>query len=1325
MEQASQLGRYQLLERIAQGGMADVFLARSFGVEGFEKRLVIKRIRRHLANDPKLIALFINEARIAVSLNHPNIVQVHELDRVEGNWFIAMEHIHGRDLTRTVRKLRAQGRLLPIPLAVHCIASALRGLAYAHALRDLEGNRHGIVHGDMSPHNLVISFAGEVKVVDFGIARLAGKGWGDDKARPGGGKFAYMSPEQVRGQALDGRSDIYSSGIVLYELLVGHRLYQHPDPEEKLRRVRQAVVPDPRFENPEIPDDLWESLRRALARDPHDRYEKAEAFEEDLRAFLYRHRLRGDANAMASFMAELFADECQADPAMGDLARLAEDLRRLEEGAAQTGEDLAEAPRSGTPPPRSATGTPSWFPASTEELKTVTVLSVEISGNTDLTAGGDPSQIMARHRAWMRWFRSLARRFGGLLQAGPDETYTLIFGVPRTREDDLERALDCALEICDPRNRQGLTDAEAALCVGVNQGEAAVEHAGGNAIARMVGRGDTVKLARRLASYADLDQVRTSQRVAELAVDSFSFEFAAPLATRGEGRIPCWILRGRKSARNLHAGRWLKRADELQRLSDALVALGRNEGRLLVLSGELGLGKGRLIREVLALACRRHLPAYRAQAFPFSDMSLAPFRDLVASITGIEPQDKASELRTKLERLRQLRLSAADISVVSVLFSSRFGTRPPPPSRNQILEVGRRLVRGLTDDGPVMVVLENIHHLDPLEYDLMLQMVRVTRERPLLLLVTTTGGTTEELSRLAAHDIRLRPLPTEALTRLLADRLQAEEVDPALTRMVAAGAAGNPRYTLEMLKALDRAGHLRRKGGRIQLVARLDAMPLPHTLKGLIAARIDELDPASKGVLQVGATIGMRFPLQLLQDCVGEECEFPLRDLQARGLWSLEGSVIEFGSESLWEVARGGLLGERRRETHRLIAAGMRRLYARDLDAHLEALARHEARAGEWRAAAEHLMRSGEVNRKLEFLQRALACYDRALQLYHDNADPQRPFAGKDAEREISLHRRSGEVAQLLGELRRGERSLQVALDLAAEHGLHSEEAATCLALGRLCLSSGRRIEALAYLEQGRGLAEATKDEDLATDSLESLGQLAQEEGRDQEARGFFRAVLERAPESSSVAMRARLGLANHCIRKDELDRALHHLDMVDKAADEAGDRILQGRALNNIGFVHHSRGQYRQALARFKQALQLREGIGYRMGAIINLHNIGDAHFCLGEHPQAYEAFSKSARWAHAAGWRRGITMNQMFLAYLDAKRGDKQASERLIDATQRARRGAEGDLQATGLWLQALLQWQMGDRITAKELVARAVDVARKAGDTSLARRLESMEL
>jgi serine/threonine protein kinase len=297
-------GKYHLLEKIATGGMAEVWRARSYGLAGFEKILVIKRVLDTLAKDEEFIRLFIDEARIASQLLHVNIVQVFDLGEVGGSYYMAMEYVHGLDLARLYSRARRLG-FFPVPIALFIISEVLKALQFAHEQTDDNGLQLGIVHCDISPQNVLISHAGEVKITDFGISRAAFQAAGThDVVR---GKYAYMSPEQVEGRKLDGRSDIFSAGIMMWELLTGtgRRLFKMRNREETLARVKRADVPSLCGIREEVSEELESIVLKSLARKTRDRYTSAGEMLDELSSLMVREGHRATSSDLAIFMREV------------------------------------------------------------------------------------------------------------------------------------------------------------------------------------------------------------------------------------------------------------------------------------------------------------------------------------------------------------------------------------------------------------------------------------------------------------------------------------------------------------------------------------------------------------------------------------------------------------------------------------------------------------------------------------------------------------------------------------------------------------------------------------------------------------------------------------------------------------------------------------------------------------------------------------------------------------------------------------------------------------------------------------------------------------
>jgi serine/threonine-protein kinase len=279
--------RYRVLERLASGGMAEVFIAESAGIEGFKKRVAIKRVLPHLSEKKRFISMFLDEARLSAQLSHSNCVQVFDIGVGDNAYFIVMEFVDGADLKAVIDYLKSVGRTFPVEIATLIAIRICEGLTYAHELQGPEGKDLHIVHRDMSPPNVLITKFGEVKIVDFGLAKATSQ---LEKSEPGiiKGKFSYLAPEAALGGDVDLRADIFAVGIILWELLSGRRLFLGETDFATVKMVQQAQIPPLRQMRPDVSDELDRILARALAKDPETRYASARDLGRDLTAYLYR-----------------------------------------------------------------------------------------------------------------------------------------------------------------------------------------------------------------------------------------------------------------------------------------------------------------------------------------------------------------------------------------------------------------------------------------------------------------------------------------------------------------------------------------------------------------------------------------------------------------------------------------------------------------------------------------------------------------------------------------------------------------------------------------------------------------------------------------------------------------------------------------------------------------------------------------------------------------------------------------------------------------------------------------------------------------------------
>ena len=300
-------GHYQLLRLVKTGGMAEIWEARLHGVEGFERSVAVKIILPEIAADAQFTRLFIQEAKISVALGHAHIAQVYELGRIDGRYFIALEYISGQNLLSIVRRSLQGGAALTPALVCYVGAAIGDALDYAHRKTDVTGKPLCIVHRDVTPQNIMVSYEGEVKLIDFGVATAA---MALSRMQPGllVGKFGYMSPEQVRGRPLDGRSDVFSLGVVLHEMLTGRRLFSSPNVALVLEAVRSAEIPPPSAMRPGVPESLDEIVMAALDREPTRRLSSGE-LAASLRRLLALEVDYTSAMTISEHMHKLFSDD--------------------------------------------------------------------------------------------------------------------------------------------------------------------------------------------------------------------------------------------------------------------------------------------------------------------------------------------------------------------------------------------------------------------------------------------------------------------------------------------------------------------------------------------------------------------------------------------------------------------------------------------------------------------------------------------------------------------------------------------------------------------------------------------------------------------------------------------------------------------------------------------------------------------------------------------------------------------------------------------------------------------------------------------------------
>jgi len=669
---------------------------------------------------------------------------------------------------------------------------------------------------------------------------------------------------------------------------------------------------------------------------------------------------------------------------------------------------------------------------------------------------------------------------------------------------------------------------------------------------------------------------------------------------------------------------------------------------------------------------------------------MAPFRDLINDVLNIETELTDEVLSARLEYLHQLSLSEAEIESLANLL--RRTSTPNQPGAEFIWHALERVFAGLSADSPTIIVLEDIHHLAKYELNRLAAMMHRSIEAHPLMFILTRRDVDDFPSLDFGVQVTLGSFGLEEQRRLIANLLEVETISDEIMDLVARTCEGNPLYLEEMIKYLLKEKQIRCADGAATLQTTGNRSLLPDSLASLLAARIDALDKASKGVLQLCSTIGHTFSTLLLREAMGIDDVIPLvTRLSQHGLiQQSSGESSEqwsFTSELVRAAAQRGILGIQRREYHLLIANAIESLYSENLDSWAEALANHYAEGGRLVDAARFAHRAAVRFEEQQFLDRARVLFQRGLKWI--NRVPRDPDNwDAKVQGEATFNYRLGALAVLLGDHTTAERYLQVALDISGDCGLSWIEARAHLKIGRICMQNGKLMLAEAHVDQARSLAQISRDPEMIMEALEAAANLAYDRGENQSSEALWTEALALASDDEAAQARCLLGMSNCHIRGGTYQDAEVLLDKALSMARSTGDRILIGRVLNNMGLLHFWGDQHTDALEAFREALRVRQGIGYTAGVVINHHNIGDVYFSTQDWARAWVAFERSRELAKEMGWTRGMILNDVYLGYIDARRGSwSEGLNRITMATKDALDMGDGEIATNGLFLAGRL--------------------------------------
>ena len=1369
-----QFGKYQLRRRIGAGGMAEVFLARTAVAHGLAKDLVIKKIHSAHARSPHFVSMFVDEAKIALGLNHPNIVQVFDFGQVSDTFFLAMEYIAGIDLLGVLQEILKQKRRIPMNLCAYIVQEMAKGLDYAHRKTDEFGDPLNIVHRDISPQNALVSWDGAVKIVDFGIARARGI---QDEEGVIKGKYSYMAPEQARGQLVDRRADVYSAGVVLFELVCARPLF--PGRGKKvLARVRAGEFPKPTSVDPNIPESLERIMLSALATDPDERFQTARELQLALTKFQFEQAQSAsdivDSETVAAFLAEAIPKERRpqhqkkqsppvppmpavpsprlepADSAPAVVAVPPEEQDDLDDLEPPMIDDEPLAERFDTVDlPREPEK-----PIEVRTRKHVVVLEGYVRGFAALEQQVGRMRAQKTIAQFLDVARSIAFKHDSYVHRAEDSSITVLVGLPMAREDDASRTISLGLALIDALDGIGHdVGPDLRLSVGVQRGNAVVVSSNSRAGKAELAASER-SMARHLSKQAPGGEILVGSQVYRVAKNDWYFESMtiarltdeqeadsdAPPATVYRLRGPkerAARLRERLTATTEVIGRDL----EMKALRDAYRdVINTKKVRQILLFGEAGVGKRTIVNAFLASIPKGEAVVMRAatqvaSAYTPYSMLADLARDMLGLAEGADPREVKRRIQLMLPLLYPNEADSREARAATAAVSMLLGSRSETPEfdaeelRDRIVQIVLRIQKLMQPTKPIIVVGEDLHWADDESLELFRHILELPRQRATLGIVTSRSD--ERVSRIArelsADVMHVGELDPEVAAKLITRRF-AQDTEPTdapavneLAEQIIARTGGNPFFIHEVLDSL------------------ID--------RGIITVQ------AWSNATEVGAATTPEKPGLLRWESRGAPIQVPtsIESLLATRIDRLPLSQKQalihaavFGRMCTTETV--GQLLERavRDDLQALTTRGLLQSGSED----------HYAFRNDMTMSVAYGLLPAEDRSRLHRLAASIvqehALYgdaqgDAVVARHHELAGD-RELA---ADRYLAAASHAIDVGANGDALRLLERVLKLSADddhermftvqskrerILGHQGQSAERGEAIAALHRAAEGlgqPGRRAQ--AYLCEAKFHLDSyqTQEAERATGpalqhAIEAGDQLAQANALRLKAtvariKGDIEDTLALCKQALALCDDSREGMTARALIINTRGGSLWTMGRLEESIESFAETLViyrmlelsrnEANALNNMGIVFSAMGEYEEALAHYKSALEIHGRLGDRGGVASKLSNIGQAYIDLGDPDRAERYLRKALRLAEQVD-DLGATMDAgISLGHVHFMRRDlKRARTTLARGLGLARDQEERYQEIRALVLSAMVQVEAGQLENALALASYGIKMAER---------------